>query len=174
MQWVHRHWLLLCGFNFNMHKWSGCKYEQTVCIGFKQCDIVRIQISQRTKTMQQNWQTIEMWWIYNVPLTSDDLFERESAPSPDGSQSVKLCSLNYENVDRRLQMLDKDYKIPERGKPSIFVGERQSSVLGLLKKSSSSGVINESLRKLRGLVIHGELEGFYIHYANILFQLNNK
>ena len=51
-------------------------------------------------------------------------------------------------------MLDKDYKIPERGKPSIFVGERQSSALGLLKKSSSSGVINESLRKLRGLVTH--------------------
>ena len=49
-------------------------------------------------------------------------------------------------------MLDKDYKIPERGKPSIFVGERQSSALGLLKKSSISGVINESLRKLRGLV----------------------
>ena len=49
-------------------------------------------------------------------------------------------------------MLDKDYKIPERGKPSIFVGERQSSALGLLKKSLISGVINESLRKLRGLV----------------------
>ena len=49
-------------------------------------------------------------------------------------------------------MPDKDYKIPECGKPSIFVGERQSSVLGLLKKSSRSGVINESLHKLRGLV----------------------
>ena len=60
MHWVHRHWLLLCGFNFNMHKWSGCKYEQTVCIGFKQCDIVHIQISQCTKMMQHNSQTIEM------------------------------------------------------------------------------------------------------------------
>ena len=50
-------------------------------------------------------------------------------------------------------MLDRDYKIPDCGKPSIFMGERQSSALGLLKKSSISRVINESLRKLRGLVI---------------------
>ena len=45
-------------------------------------------------------------------------------------------------------MLNKDYKIPDCGKPSIFVGERQSSA----KKSSISGVINKSLHKLRGLV----------------------
>ena len=49
-------------------------------------------------------------------------------------------------------MLDKDYKIPDCGKPSIFVGERQSSALVLLKKSLRSRVINESLHKLRGLV----------------------
>ena len=49
-------------------------------------------------------------------------------------------------------MLDKDYKVPDRGKPSVFVGERQSSVLVLLKKSLRSRVINKSLRKLRGLV----------------------
>ena len=46
-------------------------------------------------------------------------------------------------------------KNPECGKPSIFVGERQSSALVLLKKSLMTGVINESLRKLRGLVILG-------------------
>ena len=67
--------------------------------------------------------------------------------------SVRPCSIDYKNVDRRLQMLDKDYKIPDRGKPSIFVGERQSSALVLLKKLLRSRVINESLRKLRGLVI---------------------
>ena len=49
-------------------------------------------------------------------------------------------------------MLDKDYKIPECGKPSNVMGERQISVLGLLKKSSRSRVINESLCKLRGLI----------------------
>ena len=55
--------------------------------------------------------------------------------------------------------LTEDYKLwmkitkfPECGKPSIFMGERQSSALGLLKKSSRSRVINESLCKLRGLV----------------------
>ena len=53
-------------------------------------------------------------------------------------------------------MLDKDYRIPERGKPSIFVGERESSVLGLLEKSLRFGVINKSLRKLRGLVTNSE------------------
>ena len=61
-------------------------------------------------------------------------------------------------------MLDKDYKIPDRGKPSIFVGERQSSALVLLKKSLRSRVINESLRKLRGLVI-----GFNWQKANDVF-----
>ena len=66
--------------------------------------------------------------------------------------SVRPCSVGYKNVDRRLQMLDKDYKIPDHGKPSIFVGERQSSALVLLKKSLRSRVINESLHKLRGLV----------------------
>ena len=45
-----------------------------------------------------------------------------------------------------------DYKIPDCGKPSIFVGERQSSALVLLKKLLGSGIINESLRKLRGLI----------------------
>ena len=49
-------------------------------------------------------------------------------------------------------MLDKDYKVPDCGKPSVFVGQRQSSVLVLLKKSLRSRVINKSLRKLRGLV----------------------
>ena len=49
-------------------------------------------------------------------------------------------------------MLDKDYKIPDHGKPSNFVGERQSSVLVLLKKSLRSRVIIESLCKLRGLI----------------------
>ncbi|KIJ92925.1 hypothetical protein K443DRAFT_112826 [Laccaria amethystina LaAM-08-1] len=43
-------------------------------------------------------------------------------------------------------------KNPDCGKPSIFVGERQSSALVLLKKSSRSGVINEFLRKLREIV----------------------
>ena len=37
--------------------------------------------------MQWNRQTIEMCWIYKVPLTSDDQFEQESRPSPDGSHS---------------------------------------------------------------------------------------
>ena len=66
--------------------------------------------------------------------------------------SVRPYSVDYKNVDRRLQMLDKDYKIPDRGKPSIFMGERQSSALVLLKKSLRSRVINQSLPKLRGLV----------------------
>ena len=70
-----------------MHKLSACKHKQTVCICFKQCDIVCIQASHCTKTMQQNRQIIEMWQIYNVPLTGDDLFEWESVPSPDGSHS---------------------------------------------------------------------------------------
>ena len=68
------------------------------------------------------------------------------------TQSARPCSVDYKNVDRRLQMLDKDYKIPDCGKPWIFMGERQSSVLVLLKKSLRSRVINESLHKLRGLV----------------------
>jgi len=51
------------------------------------------------------------------------------------------------------KILTEDYKIPECGKPSIFMGERQSSVLVLLKKSLRSRVINKSLCKLRGLVI---------------------
>ena len=38
------------------------------------------------------------------------------------------------------------------GKRSIFMGERQSSALVLLKKSLRSRVINESLHKLRGLI----------------------
>jgi hypothetical protein len=42
-----------------------------------------------------------------------------------------------------------DNKNPDCGKPSIFMGERQSSVLVLLKKSLITGVIKESLCKLR-------------------------
>ena len=87
---------------------------------------------------------VNRWWPFWV---------RIRAITRQFTRSVKLCSLNYKNVDRRLQMLDKDYKIPERGKPSIFVGERQSSALGLLKNSSISQVINKSLHKLRGLII---------------------
>ena len=42
---------------------------------------------------------------------------------------VKTCSVDCKNVDRRLQILDKDYKTPDSGKTSIFMGGRQSSVL---------------------------------------------
>jgi len=60
-----------------------------------------------------------------------------------------------------MKILTEDYKNPECGKPSIFVGERQNSVLVLLKNSSRSRVINESLHKLRGLVILSKIEGFF-------------
>ena len=83
------------------------------------------------------------WWPF---------WARICAISRQFTRSVRLCSVDYKDVDRRLQMLDKDYKIPDCGKPSIFVGERQSSALVLLKKSLRSRVINESLRNLRGLV----------------------
>ena len=86
-----------------------------------------------------NW-----WWPF---------WARIRAITRQFTRSVRPCSVDYKKVDRRLQMLDKDYKIPDCGKPSIFVGERQSSALVLLKKSLRSRVINESLRKLRGLVI---------------------
>ena len=77
------------------------------------------------------------------------------------TRSVRPWSVDYKNVDRRLQMLNKDYKIPDCGKPSIFVGDRQSSVLVLLKKSLRSRVINKSLCKLRGLVT---LSGSWVHF----------
>ena len=86
-----------------------------------------------------NW-----WWPFWV---------RIHAITRQFTWSVRPCSVDYKNVDRRLEMLDKDYKIPDCGKPSIFVGERQSSVLVLLKKSLRSRVINKSLHRLRGLVI---------------------
>jgi len=57
------------------------------------------------------------------------------------------------------KILTEDYKIPECGKPSNFMGERQSSALVLLKNSSRSGIINESLHKLRGLVIRYSFQG---------------
>ena len=85
-----------------------------------------------------NW-----WWPF---------WARIHAITRQFTQSVRPCIVNYKNIDRRLQMLDKDYKIPDHGKPSIFVGERQSSALVLLKKSLRSRVINESLHKLRGLI----------------------
>ena len=62
----------------------------------------------------------KQWWLF---------WARICAITEQFTQSVKSCSVNYKNVDRRLQMLDKDYKIPDCGKPSIFVGERQSSAL---------------------------------------------
>ena len=62
----------------------------------------------------------KQWWPF---------WARICAITKQFTRSVKSCSVNYKNVDRRLQMLDKDYKIPDCGKPSIFVGERQSSAL---------------------------------------------
>ena len=86
----------------------------------------------------------KQWWPFWV---------RIQAITRQFTQSVRPCSVDYKNVDRRLQILDKDYKIPDCGKPSTFMGERQSSTLVLLKKSVGSGVINKSLRKLRGLIM---------------------
>ena len=98
----------------------------------------------------------KQWWPF---------WARICAITRQFTQSVRPCSVNYKKVDQRLQILDKDYKIPDCGKPSIFVGERQSSALVLLKKLLGSGIINESLQKLRGLVIHNAI--FIAHRIEI-------
>ena len=58
------------------------------------------------------------------------------------------------------------------GNDQFFMGERQSSVLVLLKKSLRSRVINESLCKLRGLIMlllgkYCELKTKYIGDVNM-------
>ena len=78
-------------------------------------------------------------------------FEQESTPSPDSSTVSKTlyCELQkcWWKTTNRLRPWN-----PDGGRGSNFMGERQSSALVLLKKSLRSRVINESLRKLRGLV----------------------
>jgi hypothetical protein len=68
----------------------------------------------------------------------------------------RFCGTFYNCFSSRIA---NNYKNPDCGKPSIFMGERQSSVLGLLKKSSRSGVINKFLCKLRELVTFQSSQG---------------